>query len=205
MVKLVFHNMKINNKQKNRGFTLVEVLVATFIFTSIMMVSISSLLATMSASKKARSLRIAMDNVNFAMESMARSIRMGNYYYCGDDTNDINIVIEPTKEKDVKDCESPKSQIAFLARENDNQKTAYYLSGTSLFRIKAGQNVGVSITSSEVKVEELKFKVEGSATLEDNGDNIQPRVYIIMRGVVTAGGEDHSFALQTLASRRRYE
>lgn len=200
MVKLVFHNMKINNKQKNKGFTLVEVLVATFIFTSIMMVSMSSLMATMSASRKARALRIAMDNVNFAMESMARSIRMGNYYYCDDNVE--NVMLEGNKEE-IKDCPPfGKNKIAFLADElSDTTKTAYYLSGESLFRRNAGQTDGVSVTSSEIKVKELRFIVEG-APIEDN---IQPRVYIIMRGVVIAGGEEHSFALQTLASRRRYE
>jgi len=194
--------MKTNNKHKNKGFTLVEVLVATFIFTSIMMVSISSLLATMSASKKARALRVAMDNVNFAMESMARSIRMGNYYHCSDSSIDIGVLNDPDA---VNDCDSNsnKNRISFLAEDIHSNKTAYYLNTEKLYRIERGQTVGVPITSSEVKINKLKFIVEGSDPTPS--DSRQPKVYIIMSGSVTVRGEDYPFALQTLASRRRYE
>src|SRR5574343_405515 len=79
----------VKDKIKNEdGFTLVELMVATTVFVVIVISSIGSLIALMGASKDSRGLRFSMDNVNFAMESMTRSIRMGVNYYCGDSIPD---------------------------------------------------------------------------------------------------------------------
>lgn len=92
--------MKLNNQQKNKGFTLIELMVATTLFVVIMLAAMSSLFTLLHESKDSRALRIAMDNVNFAMESMTRSIRMGVGYSRGTDSiyfrsqNDVYITYQ---------------------------------------------------------------------------------------------------------------
>jgi Tfp pilus assembly protein PilE len=72
----------IKNFKKTTGFTLVEIMVATSIFMIIMLVALGALISSSDTAKKSQALRTAMDNVNFAMESMTRSLRMGTDYYC---------------------------------------------------------------------------------------------------------------------------
>jgi type II secretory pathway pseudopilin PulG len=72
----------IKNFKKTTGFTLVEIMVATSIFMIIMLVALGALISSSDTAKKSQALRTAMDNVNFAMESMTKSLRMGTDYYC---------------------------------------------------------------------------------------------------------------------------
>ncbi len=81
-----------NFKYTKSGFTLIELMVATAIFSVVMVVSLGALLVTMSSANNVRALNKAMDNVNFTMEGMTRSLRMGlNYSGGGSSINfDLN-------------------------------------------------------------------------------------------------------------------
>lgn len=88
---LINMNTKIIKNNKNfkytqSGFTLVELLVATAIFSVVMVVSLGALLVTMSSANNVRALNKAMDNVNFTMEGMTRSLRMGKNYWGGNNS-----------------------------------------------------------------------------------------------------------------------
>ncbi len=76
---------ELRNKNKNKGFTLIEVMVATTIFMIVMLMGVGALLVSSNSAKKSEALRSAMDNVSFAVEGMTRALRMGSNFYCAPD------------------------------------------------------------------------------------------------------------------------
>jgi prepilin-type N-terminal cleavage/methylation domain-containing protein len=191
--------MIIKNKKKNRGFTLIELMVSISIFSIIMLTALGSFVITVNVAKKARALRTAMDNVSFAMESMTRSIRMGTNYYCG--TFDISDYNE-TSNSPIDGC----PLISFIpfgggfnARVGYQKKTGTNGKMT-IMRFDSLNPSGVQIVSSDVTINTLNFFVNGNTP----GDHIQPSVFIIMKGSVTVNGVTTPFDIQTLASQRNF-
>jgi type II secretory pathway pseudopilin PulG len=180
------------------GFTLIELMVATSIFISIMLMAMGTLIISSDTNKRAEQLRLSMDNVNFAMESMTRSIRMGSNYYC----SDSNIPLDLSS--GGNDCPNGGKIFTFTPADNMNKMggnlIAYQLSEDSLQRCSDSSNCE-NMTSPGVKIDYLRFFVNGTST----GDFMQPSAYIVMKGSVTVKGETTSFALQTMASQRSSE
>ena len=194
--------MKIISKKNNNGFTLIELMVATSIFIVVMLVSMNSLFALLDTGKNSRALRFAMDNVNFSMESMTRSIRMGTNYYCVSSGQDISM----SDTISTRDCSSVDNGtfIAFMPQGNTTSRVGYKLhtnssTGNSTLQ-RCDINSCVDIVSPEIKIEKLQFIVRGSSS----NDNTQASVYIIMKGTAYVKGVPTSFAIQTMASQRNF-
>ncbi len=190
------------------GFTLVEIMVAMSIFAMVMLVAIGGLVVSSNSAKKARSLRTAMDNVNYAMENMSRSLRLGSGYSCVD--SGTNISLSDLTSAQPSDCSGTTggSGIIFTPANPDPVNppniTAFQWNAGKIKKISVQNPTAVDLTSDEVTIKDLKFFVKGTKD-STAGDLTQPRVYIIMKGVVTINGEDTEFALQTLASQRNAE
>ncbi|MBI2047818.1 MAG: type II secretion system protein [Parcubacteria group bacterium] len=174
--------------QAHRGFTLIEMIVAVSVFTVVMVSSIGALLSIIDANRKAQSLRIVMDNLNFALENITRNMRVGVDYHCGA-VGDLNT---------TRDCPiDGDTLIAFTDSSGD--RVIFRLNNG---RIEKSEDLGISflgITSPEIVIEDLRFFVQGS----EEGDGLQPKVLVIVKG--TAGTTQKSsttFSLQTLASQR---
>lgn len=73
--------MKVKS-QKKSGFTLVEMIVALAVFMIVAVVAVGALLKITDANRKAQTLQTAINNINFAFESMTREMRVGQSYYC---------------------------------------------------------------------------------------------------------------------------
>jgi prepilin-type N-terminal cleavage/methylation domain-containing protein len=166
----------------NKGFTLIELMVSMSIFMIVMILALGSLVTISNTAKKSRALHHAMDNINFAVESMSRSIRTGREYGC---------------ESGGGDCPGGGSSISFISQDGDN--TSFGLFDGRLIKCVGGPCV--DMTSSDVNVDNLTFFVKGSDPL----DGFQPSIYISMSGSVSVKGEQTSFALQTLVSQRSSE
>ncbi len=76
-------------KSTTSGFTLVEMIVSIGIFIVVALISVGAFLKIMDANKKAQSLKTAINNINFALESMTRELRVGSNYYCYTDGDGI--------------------------------------------------------------------------------------------------------------------
>jgi len=196
--------MKKNNftKNENKGFTLIELMVATSIFVIVMLASMGSLFTLLDTSKNSRALRFAMDNVNFAMESMTRSIRMGTNYYCVDQVggtmpSDSDLI-------STSDCSSGGTLVAFVPQSNPTHRVGFRLRqrvSDGTYTLERCHSAGcVEMISSNVKVDKLQFFVKGSSP----SDSTQASVYIIMKGTVMVKGVENSFAIQTMASQRNF-
>jgi prepilin-type N-terminal cleavage/methylation domain-containing protein len=68
---------KIKKKTKLAGFSMLEMIVAIFIFAMIMTVAISVFVASYRGQKKAKEIQQGMENSRVAIELMAKNIRMG--------------------------------------------------------------------------------------------------------------------------------
>ena len=75
-------------KRTPRGFTLIELLVSVALFSVVMLISVGSLVAMAEAARKAESIKSVLNNLNFAFDSMSRTIRTGYLYHCTDGTGD---------------------------------------------------------------------------------------------------------------------
>lgn len=126
--------MIVNKTQKNKGFTLIELMVAISIFMMIMIMAMGAVIVASDASKKADKLRTAMDNVNFAMESMTRSIRMGTSY----DASGGNFSFTSSEQKNI----------------------SYKVLSKKLQRC-ISPSPCVDMVSSEVEIDKLDFTVKG--------------------------------------------
>lgn len=200
----MLHFIKNNKFKSNsqRGFTLIELMVATTIFMSVMLMAMGSLIIAMNGVKKAQALRVSMDNVNFAMETMSRNLRTGMNFYCANAGDNVDLRYDTLLGKDCPNGQSGTAVAFRPATYPTNLKivrTLYKKDGTKLVRCETGDTDPCpSIVADNVTVDTLQFYVKGTA---DN-DSIQPSVYIKMEGSVSVKGVPTPFAIQTLASQR---
>ncbi|MEK7501416.1 MAG: type II secretion system protein [Patescibacteria group bacterium] len=70
--------MPISHSRKNKkeGFTLIEMVVSLAIFSVVAVIALGALMRIISANQKAQAIQAAVTNVNFALESMSRELRL---------------------------------------------------------------------------------------------------------------------------------
>lgn len=186
-------------KKTQRGFTLIEMIVAVGLFAVVMMVSVSALLALVNANRKAQALQAVMNNLNVAVDGMVRSARMGSSYHCGA-AGSYSI---------PADCSTGDTLFAFEPFHTGVTiipPWVYWYATDSngigrLYKSEDGTLTGgVPITAPEVSIESVTFYVIGSA----RGDATQPKVLMIIKG--SAGGTkittQSTFHIQATAVQR---
>lgn len=189
------------------GFTLIELMVATSIFTIIMLMGVGSLVVSSNSAKASQKLRIAVDNVNFAMESMTRDLRTGTHYYCSEiaDLSPIAVMDCPLAEGGATMLTFTPQQVAGVSPDRVIYERVPREGNSTYGLIRKeylnGSLIPSDIVSPDVDVELLKFIVLGSVLT----DQIQPSVRILMKGTVTVKGFKTPFVLQTMASQRSSE
>ena len=176
-----------------RGFTLVEMIIAFGIFAAVMAIAAGSLVSLMDANRKAQAQKTVANNLHFAFENMSRSMRMGRAYHCGS----AGILSEP------RDCsDTPESFLTFVSADKDT--VVYQLTGTVIERAvrrpgDGGPLVFTPLTAPEIQVERLQFFVDGAP----GTDKKQPRALILAGGVIKGkGGIESRFEIETLVSQR---
>lgn len=87
-------SINIFNKSKQKGFTLVEMIVSMAIFIVVALIAVGALLKVMDANRKSLNLKTAINNLNFALESMSREMRVGGEYGLLLDTDNIGTLTE---------------------------------------------------------------------------------------------------------------
>ena len=210
------------NQQRNKnqgGFTLIEMLVAVFLFTIVMLVSMTSVLALIDANKKNQSTLSIVNNLTLVVNSIVKSIAVSKGYYCG------NAVATYTGTAG-SDCppNTPGESITFLTPANSaggiSQIVRYkFVVGANGApgRIERAINITanstadfIPITSPEIDVKSLKFYVYDTAPLvygcTTACDLKQPRVVMMVQGI--AGTKDNTktqFNIQTTVSQRKLD
>lgn len=183
-------------KSEDKGFTLIELVVAVGIFALVATLSVSSLLVLTATETRVFAVQTAQDNLRYALETMAREIRTGTCYRGGDtDPASVCFGIESPLQPLTKNCTNTHC----LQFRNAAGKEVKYDRGTGegicraasgsefaggcLIKSSADTSADIStadaypLTSPEVKIEDLEFYVSG----ENDGDAEQPRVTIILK------------------------
>ena len=201
-------NIKIKINIKNKGFSLVEMLVAVAIFMSIMTVAVSSLISIINANNKAQSIKSTIDSVTFAIENISRDMRVGSGYKCLDSSGNWNITCDLINgSKAVKYTNSSGDNIIYKFNGDTNKSLGVLTREISPCPDKADTcPVDLISQDSNVNISNMTFYVIG-ADCEDGGgscaNRTQPRVVITASGLISSkGSPDTSFNLQTNISQR---
>jgi prepilin-type N-terminal cleavage/methylation domain-containing protein len=194
--------MKYQNK-KNKGFTLIEMMMAIAVFSIVMVMAMGALLNVIDSNNKARSIKTAINNISFALEGISKDMRMGTDYACGGDGSTAE-----------QDCTDGVDTISFKSSKTTGGVDPYvyyqYVKDSDIGRIEScisttgtGSCTGTysPLTSSELILDSVKFYVLGVTNSKVvAGIRTQPRVIIVIKG--TAGNKNKvktqtTFDLQT--------
>lgn len=187
--------LKSYKLKASRGFTLIEMLVSISVFMVVMLVAASSLLSIIDGNNKAQSLKSAINNLNFTLESMQKNIRVGTDYHCGYGSSS-------------PECQNGDTVMSFRSYKDlnvdgtINDYVTYRINNNSIERcisVNAScQSNGAftSLTAQEVQITSMTFYVNSSP---------QPRVLLTISG--KAGSKEKiktTFNLQTTVSQRAF-
>lgn len=171
-----------------KGFTLVELLVAVALFTLITTFALGAVLSIFDANRRAKSMKTVVDNLNFSIEDMARTVKFGGRYYCGEGTS-------------TNDCQFGASSIAVTF---EGRRIIYRWAGVNNPIVKCvdSSTICTEITSPETRIEYVRFYVMGSTL----GDSLQPKVLAVIKGYVGNKPTSQSiFSIQTSMSQRKLD
>ena len=183
-----------------RGFTLVEMIVAVGLFAVVMIVCVGALLSLVSANRKAQALQSVMNNLNVALDGMARTVRMGN---------DYNGMVGCTSGYDgtaPHDCANGTTQVSFVpfgSTAEDPQwvyRFTHDANGNGQIEKSENGTTFLPITAPEVSIDEMLFYVVGT----NRHDSVQPKVVIVIKGSAGALGTTArtTFHIQATAVQR---
>ncbi len=200
------------------GFTLVELIVASGIFVSVMIVAVGALLTTIDANRKSHELRNVIDNVTFAIESISKGAQGSNTFVCGTVDNLGNVTFNAA----IPNCPAGGPAVQYNTSGTTTQYrfrlTSNLPNGESNLqkRVCPGGSCTISNLWQDmvapypiVKMTNLKFYVLGEGTdgsLTPSARR-QPRIIITAEGEVAGktGTSTTKFNLQTTTTRyKRY-
>lgn len=163
---------------KNRGFTLIELIISFSIFVILVSLAAAIFTQTLRTQKVVGDLSVAMNNVSFATEQMAREIRTGIQF------SDVSGEVEVIQFTNARD-----------------ERVSYKKLGNGIGRCVGDCTADINyelITSPEAQIKTLRFILNGS----QRGDGAAPRITIITS---VAGPKGIDVNLQTTISARVIE
>ncbi len=179
-------NFKKNNQKTcNRGFTLIEMMVSISLFSIVLIVMMGSIITVIDVNRKSQTLANVMNDVNFALESINRTIVTGELKT----GNTGSVTSESIESIDQND-----NNVKYSLGDDGGR-------GFILRTIGTGASAeSVALTSKEVDIKTLDFQVF------DNDDNKQPRVLVLIEGEAKSAKEiTSSFRIQTSIGQRNLD
>lgn len=163
-------------KTNEDGFTLIEMLVSMALFSIVIVVIMGSILTIVDVNRKSRSLTVVMNDLNFVLESITRTVKTGEIL------NETDGVLS---EIEVEDQEGR----IILYRWEDG----------AIERNVDGRGY-ISLTSNQIEITDADF------ILFDDSDNYQPRLLISVEGEVVITPKVRSaFKIQTSVAQRNLD
>jgi len=162
-----------------KGFTLIELIVAMFIFSILAMIAGGSFVSALTLQRRALNIKKVEENGRFILELMARELRVAN----------------PINTANTNCPSAPVNNISF--QHPVNGAIQYSLSGSQLQRRVNGVNT--TISNPDIEVTRLIFCITGNTV----SDHWQPKVNIIL-SLRSGGlaGQAAAIDLQTTISQR---
>ena len=159
--------MKINN---NKGFTIIELLVAMAAFATVMTLILSVYLNMNNVFRRARATQAVSDNLSAVMEVISLDVKMGKFY---DTTiaNRLSLTVRQPSEKTVIYQLNDSGDIGFIERKDGSDSfkalTSDDVNITNLefFKIDDNQDlITVIINGHSNDKEQVKFDLQTSIT-----------------------------------------
>jgi prepilin-type N-terminal cleavage/methylation domain-containing protein len=188
--------MKGVNLQKNKGFTIIETMIAISLFLVVITVGMEALLNASLINTKSQDMRSIMDNLSFIMDDMSKNLRTGHDYHCIDDGN--------VTATNPHDCSVNGGGISFKSVSGSQWVYTINSDGTIQKSVSGGAaGTFVVLSSSEIKIDSSSsFLVSGA--LPPPGDIKQPFVTVKLVGTITSKRDNivTPFTLETSVSQR---
>ena len=173
-------NKKQETSYKKMGYSLIEVLVAIGIFSVAVAIATSSFVSSLGSQNRALSIRETIDNASHVMEYISRALRMAK--------KDLNASCIAPVGSNYENPLSDESKVRFLSYDSDEDKyicREFYLSGGRLKEKKSDDETptfttDLDLTSSDLKVERVKFKLLGEKQSGVDHQDQQPRVTLLL-------------------------
>ena len=83
------------------GFTLIEIIVSMAVFIVVAVIAVGAFLKILDANKQSQALETAMNNADFALDSMSRDLRVGYGYTCSMITVISTVILFPLEKLPV--------------------------------------------------------------------------------------------------------
>ena len=154
-------------RQNQKGFTLIEIIVATALFVVVISAIIGIYIDTLRINRRADAIRLASQNVLYISEFMSKEIRNGQIDYFGPVPSPCGAL--PTS----------GSSLAVLNIDGDHE--CFYLSGTNLLMAKSAGGTllnPVQLNDSNVKILGLNFQIAPACNPYTAGTATEPQVTI---------------------------
>lgn len=181
MSKIIFligFKMKKNDCQTKNGFTMVETLVASALFLTVLAITTSTFLISLRTQRFLLASVNATENISYALEVMGREIRMGKSFF------------------------SPTTDVLnFLIMKDGVDKAVVYRLNNYQIERSIGGGPFIALTSPDVRIMDLTFLTQGN----ERGDGQQVRVTILLRIASYAGAKQLETNLETTISSRQPE
>jgi len=180
--------MQITPKQKNRGFTLIEMLLSIALFSIVLTISMGAIFTIIDSNRKTQTLTLTMNNLSFAIESMTRDLKTADPKTLSDNSGSSRSLVGQDED---------------YIRYRFNNGTIEKSVGESAYSDSYS-----SIISEDVIIENFYFAVveygEGSSL--QSTSNEQPRATILIEGYAEITERIRSdFAVQTTVSPRQLD
>ncbi len=198
----------MKQKTSQKGFTLIEMVVAVGLFSVVMLVAVAAILSIIGNNKKAQAINNVVNNLNFAIESMVRDMKTGQYYQCPQTTT-ANLSTDPILSTDPSYCSGAEASVAFYSTLSGSDVPVEYSfvpGGDDNGVYKPGYiakstngDAPIELTSTtDVDIKSMKLYVNNPAP-----GTGQPSIFLIITGEAKIlDNQVTQFGLQTLVSQR---
>lgn len=170
--------------RSQRGFTLMEVMVAVSIFAIVVTVGIGALLTINNNYRKAQTSREAIDSLTYILESMSRGLRTAQEW-------DSNNSYDGT----------PSSTFSFI--DQNGALITYALNNEAItMTIDTGSAPASVLTSGAYQLNPANVSIDRLIFTAFSNQGLQPYLQINIMGTVASGQATSQFAFQTAVSKR---
>ena len=179
---------------KNKGFTLIEMMVTVLIFSIIIGVTIGVFISAIRMQRYSLTYQQLLGQTSYAIEYMSRMIRMARKNTAG-----ICPGMDANMNYQVTDGET---HIKFVNYEEDDCLEFFWDATQKQLKVdRIGYTEPLLLISEDLEVSSLNFYLSG----ESDADLLQPRVTIFMKVQGRGSGPQPKIEIQTTVSQRNLD